>query len=734
MALSTHRAALAAALLGLPLAAAAQPLPPPTTGPVGTVTVDGMLNDAPYTLLATSAGGPAPGFGAGHEINALYASADPATGALTIGIAGNVQDGNRILVFLDTRAGGFASGDFGRTDAPAGAATFNSGTTFDAGFTADYVLVLGTNAAHDNFYADLFALAGTAATGGGTKLFIGDISNPDVGASPANGSTTEGFEVRLTTSADGVGADLALDRHSVQMFAAYTGDSGFLSNQFVTPGGPADGNYGDGAVTFENARPDPVSYVWQPIAGQKGWRQLAWPVEGGTVASYAAQNFVQGPGTAYPTGTSNVLLSYNPGTAEYTRAAGLTDPLTTGRGQFWYHYDAADFPGGVAPPAFRPRPYTLVAGGVEPQGNVGTNFSELPDTYTGFVMGGNPFSLDFDIQGLSTGSVGVGPLAYVWDPDLGAAGGYVTVDRNAAAVGDRTVAPMQGFWFETRTTQALAAPPARSFGSSLFAIYGQSARVQGNEAIVSRTAAQRVLAFQLDRLTEAGPVREWSTARLAFVEGAGDGRDAFDGGLPPALDAASDVRVAFVGEDGEMRGQLSRAYDAAASAAVSAAPLALRVAGRPAGTAYRLTWPTDGLTAASSVTLTDGDTGETVDLRAVDHYDFTASAGDWTSRFTVRVTPRSTAGEAGPAVAALGTPSPNPASGTTRVALSVDAPQHVRAELFDALGRRVAVVLDATVDASRDLTVDVQGLAPGVYLLRVSGDTFAASRQITVAR
>ena len=176
------------------------------------------------------------------------------------------------------------------------------------------------------------------------------------------------------------------------------------------------------------------------------------------------------------------------------------------------------------------------------------------------------------------------------------------------------------------------------------------------------------------------------------------GADAFDGGLPPALDAASDVRIAFVGTDGETRGQESRAYDAA----TAVAPLALRIAGRPDGTTYRLAWPTDNLPAGWAVALTDGDTGETVDLRTADHYDFAASAGDWASRFTVRVAARTTAGEAEPTVAAVGAPSPNPASGQARVTLSVDQPQRVRADLFDALGRRVAVVLDASVDARRD--------------------------------
>ncbi len=325
-----------------------------------------------------------------------------------------------------------------------------------------------------------------------------------------------------------------------------------------------------------------------------------------------------------------------------------------------------------------------------------------------------------------------GPLVYIWDADAGAAGAYIVVDRNTAAVADRTVAPMQGFWFEARTAPPAQAGGAPALGGGFTATYNQASRVQGNEPILARTAAQRVLGFELSRLTDAGPALEWPAARLAFVDGAGEGSDAFDGGLPPAIDATSDVRLAFVGADGEFRGQESRAY---ALAGTTEARLALLVAGRPAGATYRLTWPTDEAVPADwAVTLLDGDTGETVDLRAADHYDFTASAGPWTERFTVRVAQRSTAGEGVPATTRLGDARPNPATTGTRLAVSVDRTQHVRAELYDALGRNVAVVFDGSVEREQDLVVDTRSLAPGVYVLRVSGDTFAESRQITVTR
>jgi hypothetical protein len=96
----------------------------------------------------------------------------------------------------------------------------------------------------------------------------------------------------------------------------------------------------------------------------------------------------------------------------------------------------------------------------------------------------------------------------------------------------------------------------------------------------------------------------------------------------------------------------------------------------------------------------------------------------------------STASGATPAgtEASLGPAMPNPTTARAALSLSVDAPQHVRATVYDALGRAVAVVLDAEVAASAEVSVDASGLAPGVYVVRVEGESFAFARRFTVTR
>ncbi|MDX1908788.1 MAG: T9SS type A sorting domain-containing protein [Bacteroidia bacterium] len=213
------------------------------------ITFDGNITEPEWqSALATSAGGPGPGFGASHEINAVYAVQDAAN--IYLAVAGNVINGNRILVFFDTQSGGFTNGSFSRTNAPQGIDDFNGGNDFDDGFLPDYCLVIGTNAGQTNYFFDLFTLAAT-----GSNNYLGDANTAGDGlaANPANSTTTQGFELTIPKTALGnPGANW-------QMMLMYTSDGGFLSNQFLTRANPGEGNYGNGVVIFDAAAPNPLS-------------------------------------------------------------------------------------------------------------------------------------------------------------------------------------------------------------------------------------------------------------------------------------------------------------------------------------------------------------------------------------------------------------------------------------------------------------------------------------------
>ena len=126
-----------------------------------------------------------------------------------------------------------------------------------------------------------------------------------------------------------------------------------------------------------------------------------------------------------------------------------------------------------------------------------------------------------------------------------------------------------------------------------------------------------------------------------------------------------------------------------------------------------------------------------MDLATAEFYTFMSAATDWTERFELVLGARgATAAEPDAAGAfRVLAARPNPVRGTAEVTVEVGAPQHIVADLFDALGRRVLGVYDGAAAAgSLALPLDASALAPGIYVLRVSGASTTATQTVTVVR
>ena len=138
-----------------------------------------------------------------------------------------------------------------------------------------------------------------------------------------------------------------------------------------------------------------------------------------------------------------------------------------------------------------------------------------------------------------------------------------------------------------------------------------------------------------------------------------------------------------------------------------------------------------------TATLYDAATGQTVALADGASYSFDADGSGWVDRFTLTLTSAATAsGPGADAALAVGAVYPNPTAGTARITVEVDAAQRVRTAVYDALGREVSVAFDAPMTPGDERIVELgtAGLAPGVYVVRVQGETFAQSRQLVIAR
>jgi len=79
---------------------------------------------------------------------------------------------------------------------------------------------------------------------------------------------------------------------------------------------------------------------------------------------------------------------------------------------------------------------------------------------------------------------------------------------------------------------------------------------------------------------------------------------------------------------------------------------------------------------------------------------------------------------------------PNPFRSTARLALEVKETQEVSVTLYNMLGQRIRSVFDGTVQAGTPQTLSIDGsdLSSGVYVYRVQGRTFSATRQVALVK
>ena len=98
---------------------------------------------------------------------------------------------------------------------------------------------------------------------------------------------------------------------------------------------------------------------------------------------------------------------------------------------------------------------------------------------------------------------------------------------------------------------------------------------------------------------------------------------------------------------------------------------------------------------------------------------------------------RSVDAEAGaePSRFALGRSAPNPTRDVAQVSFVLGEAERARLEVFNVLGQRVMVAADRAFAAGPNtVELDTRGLAPGVYLYRLTAGDHVATRRMTVAR
>jgi len=224
----------------------------------GQIEFDGNITEASWGMpMASSLGGPNPCFGAGYRLNSLFASAN--NEYLMFGIGGNVQANAKILLFIDSRPGGFANSNFQRTSAPAGLSALSNAIQFDEEFYPDECLVIANDNSRADYNFYLYSLNGTSPTGAPLRLLgSANASKTDLlGANAWDNDNTRGFEIAIERSQLGFDATLQQD---VKLMAMIVSDAGSMDNQFLTPAAIGESCMGTRAVDFRTSQVNPVSY------------------------------------------------------------------------------------------------------------------------------------------------------------------------------------------------------------------------------------------------------------------------------------------------------------------------------------------------------------------------------------------------------------------------------------------------------------------------------------------
>jgi gliding motility-associated-like protein len=228
------------------------------------VTLDGTLTENAWgtaalednVLSASLSGNAVNGY-----INALKIS--PTEDKLVFGIAGKALNYRRIMVFLDTKPGGFNVSNYGDEngslpDVRAFNYFNNNPSTFDSYFAADYCIAIATDTGETNYYADVIELK----TGNSTKTYLGTAATgtPTVvmGVNKNNAGTSDynlGFEVEVSKALVGyTGGDVKFFAFTMQ---DNTSSNYNVTNSFLSPATRTT-DYGSGAVDYNLEAPNPV--------------------------------------------------------------------------------------------------------------------------------------------------------------------------------------------------------------------------------------------------------------------------------------------------------------------------------------------------------------------------------------------------------------------------------------------------------------------------------------------
>ncbi|MEM8601759.1 MAG: T9SS type A sorting domain-containing protein [Bacteroidota bacterium] len=536
------------------------------------------------------------------------------------------------------------------------------------------------------------------------------------------------------------------------------------------------GAYAESPVSDSEGR----AYVFTPptpvtLGGPEGWTTVAPPGNSTFRSDFFEPIWTQGSsGADASDGDPNVFV-YDETAAAGDRNAGyvaadLSIGHQPGQGYLVYAFEDDFLPLPGVQGAF---PKTLNAVGLDANAVTFPGDFGFPVTFTdtgaigenGWNLVGGPFAsgLDWDAAGWTKTSVD--NLIYVYDP---ATTTYKVWNGSVGDLGSGVLAAGQAFWVKANAAApGLVAPLA--------------ARAPGGGTLLARQGHPEAgnpestpLAIEFAATGTVGTLDRADAAFIHFDEAALTGADPLDA-YELAPFASTYLSLFTEDIEGTLRDILALpAEDGVPYGAPVEVPLGVWAVaeGQFASADLTLTWPTVALPDGWTATLFDTATGTEIDLLSVTEYRFTATPGAQGSeapdvlrgrtareappvptplaldgiaaegrraaqRFVVTVAASGVDAEdsAAPLAFGLDAAYPNPFTAQTTVAYTLAEASAVRLTVYDALGREVAVLADGRQVAGRHAaSFDGQGLASGVYVVRLEAGTRTATQTLIVVR
>ncbi|MBC14038.1 MAG: hypothetical protein CMM85_13830 [Rhodothermaceae bacterium] len=568
--------------------------------------------------------------------------------------------------------GGFGAAGAGTAGSGGGAGATNAG---GQGGTGGGSVIVTAPGAGGNGGSGVGAGGGGVNGGGGGGGYLGG----------------DGGLSNLTSFGGGSGGTSYVNTgvFSGEVLSATDGATGDVASE--TPGDPFGKKDGEVTVTCEVVVPDAADPTFPGTDGlgnDTGWRLLGPTAETATLADLAddLDLTLDAPG-----GLGRVLRW----TGRTWVAVADADEIGGGQAVAVYLPDSADEPltsAGITVDYAAAAPTAAASAGPL-------------DDQTAFALVGNPFAQTFDLSTLD--AEGFRDAVFVWDAET------MSYESRSRTLGDALAPAEAGFLRRDRI--------GRGATSVTLPVPAAAARRAQTEVGRVRLA---VTALDAD-----GAVLGQAQVAVLLTPDASSGSDAFDTPAPGPLAAA--FALAAVGDDALGQEGLPTG-DVATRLRVGAVRLGA------ARYEIRLL-DADGSVPVGTVVATFG--GQTVDLAQGRVLQIPASAvTEGTSMETglagaaeipLTLSSASTAADGPLSAATLAlAAAPNPVRGLARLTWSADGPAQVA--VYDALGRQVAVVADASMQSAA--TFDTSGLPAGVYVVRLRTSAGVAVQRLTVVR